>query len=254
MTLSNHTIATVLTISLLVLGTAPQATDFAEVQRLDPQYSDFETFPTAEELGISEDSIKVQCDCPLSWNPVCGSDGITQPNRCFLDCENYQRRDNVQFVHYGRCEERKTELWNYTFVGWLLGNCGLYFFMNTEICLRSRFQGLDRRLHFRYLTGVGIRYPALVLVVVEGHILEWTSTGLPAPREEVCGTFRTHQFIHWLLESRYWRWPGWWYNDHQKGHGREGKRKRNNSHGCVSLANIQWRLFLQLYRSPDQFV
>lgn len=116
MALSNPSIVTTLTISLLVLGTASQATfsndisDYAEVQRLDPQYSDFETFPTAEELGISEDSIKVQCDCPLSWNPVCGSDGITQPNRCFLDCENYQRRDKVQFVHYGRCEERKTEL------------------------------------------------------------------------------------------------------------------------------------------------
>lgn len=50
----------------------------------------------------------VQCICPLNYAPVCGSDGITYSNECFMRCvsdESRQRGRSAIFVlHSGPCE------------------------------------------------------------------------------------------------------------------------------------------------------
>ena len=49
-------------------------------------------------IGLSESQLSqsdVSCPCPKIYSPVCGSNGVTYPNRCILECAEH---DNVDLV------------------------------------------------------------------------------------------------------------------------------------------------------------
>ncbi|EZA61401.1 Agrin, partial [Ooceraea biroi] len=57
---------------------------------------------------VSEDGKALcQCpaDCPLTSDPVCGSDDITYTNYCHLRQASCQKRKNTRVKHQGACGE-----------------------------------------------------------------------------------------------------------------------------------------------------
>ena len=44
-------------------------------------------------------------DCPLFYEPVCGADGVTYNNLCFLKREGCLRTRKIVLAHHGACRE-----------------------------------------------------------------------------------------------------------------------------------------------------
>ncbi|XP_037658014.1 serine protease inhibitor Kazal-type 7 [Choloepus didactylus] len=45
----------------------------------------------------------VAIPCPITYQPVCGSDYITYGNECLLCTESLKNNGKVQFLHEGAC-------------------------------------------------------------------------------------------------------------------------------------------------------
>uniref|UniRef100_A0A2A4J2Y6 Kazal-like domain-containing protein n=1 Tax=Heliothis virescens TaxID=7102 RepID=A0A2A4J2Y6_HELVI len=57
-----------------------------------------------EEIDAEDDGI---CRCGLIFNPVCGSDGVTYPNRCEFECEAAQDDSpQMRLEHLGPCNAK----------------------------------------------------------------------------------------------------------------------------------------------------
>ncbi|XP_034834988.1 serine protease inhibitor dipetalogastin-like [Maniola hyperantus] len=56
--------------------------------------------------GVRETGNEETCLCTLEYDPVCGSDGRTYPNRCAMDCDP-ENRGNVELLHEGECRSKR---------------------------------------------------------------------------------------------------------------------------------------------------
>ncbi|XP_069361279.1 serine protease inhibitor dipetalogastin-like [Maniola hyperantus] len=56
--------------------------------------------------GVRETGNEETCLCTLEYDPVCGSDGRTYPNRCGMDCDP-KNRGNVKLLHEGECRSKR---------------------------------------------------------------------------------------------------------------------------------------------------
>ena len=53
--------------------------------------------------------------CENYYDPICGTDGKTYSNDCFLDLENCRSRSIVSKKHHGQCGQPVTEAKNYLY-------------------------------------------------------------------------------------------------------------------------------------------
>ncbi|XP_045774399.1 serine protease inhibitor dipetalogastin-like [Maniola jurtina] len=56
--------------------------------------------------GVRETGNEESCICTLEYDPVCGSDGRTYPNKCAMDCDP-EKRGTVELLHEGECRSKR---------------------------------------------------------------------------------------------------------------------------------------------------
>lgn len=57
---------------------------------------------SCDEVIVMDVEEREPCNCPLNYDPVCGSDGVTYPNECLFDCEQ-RYVINLTLIKEGEC-------------------------------------------------------------------------------------------------------------------------------------------------------